>query len=460
MRILLVTSFFPPTHTAGTEKRTLGYAKTLLELGHSVQVLCAGEWDQGESYWNGYTDEVFQGVPVRRIHLNWSKSPDPNGYLYNNPQTAQFLAQCLGKWKTDVVHITSCLTLSASIIATVKEHNLPVVLTLTDFWFVCHKLSLLKYDGSLCDGITTSYECIQCLCWNSSAYQKLKKISSASVATGAFEALSKIPAANRQRGLRGMALDIAQRKNYLTAVLNAADVVTAPSNHLCQTLRHSGIGREIRVIQSGHDLSWLSETVDKSSSKRVRFGYIGQFIPTKGVHVLLEAFGKQDWQGKAELHLFGNPNGNPAYWQKLQQIENCNPEAVFFHGAFPHEKLGEVLNGLDVLIVPSLWHENNPRVIQEAFASKTPVIASNVGGIAEYIEHDRSGWLFERDSAEDLYRRMQNLVDQPETLGSLSNQMPNVKSIRDEMEEFIYIYSTCRRRENDGESLHKYSSSG
>ena len=134
MRILLITSFFPPTHTAGTEKRTLGYAKTLLQMGHWVQVLCAGEWDQGESYWNGYTDEVFEGVPVRRIHLNWSKSPDPNGYLYNNPQTAHFLAQCLNKWKPDVVHITSCLTLSASLIATVKEHHLPVVLTLTDFW--------------------------------------------------------------------------------------------------------------------------------------------------------------------------------------------------------------------------------------------------------------------------------------------------------------------------------------
>ena len=452
MRILLITSFFPPTHTAGTEKRTLGYAKSLLELGHWVQVLCAGEWDQGESYWNGYTDEIYQGVPVRRIHLNWSKSPDPNGYLYNNPQTAHFLTQCLDKWKPDVVHITSCLTLSASLIATVKENNLPVVLTLTDFWFVCHKLSLLKYDGELCDGITTSQDCIQCLCWNSSAYQKLKKVSSASAATGLFDTLSKIPAVNRQRGLRGMALNIAQRKSYLKEMLNAADVVTAPSNHLCQTLRNSGVDREIRVIHSGHDLSWLSETVDKSPGKRVRFGYIGQFIPTKGVHVLLEAFGRQNWQGRAELHLFGNPNGNPAYWEKLQQIENCNPEAVFFHGAFPHEKLGEVLNGLDVLVVPSLWHENNPRVIQEAFASKTPVIVSNVGGMAEFVEHDRSGWLFERGSAEDLSRRIGDLIDQPEKLRSLTVQMPNVKTIRDEMEEFIDIYSVWRRRKNYAKS--------
>ena len=58
MKILLLTSFFPPTHTAGTEKRTFGYAKTLLERGHAVQVLCAGKWESGEQYWNGARDEA------------------------------------------------------------------------------------------------------------------------------------------------------------------------------------------------------------------------------------------------------------------------------------------------------------------------------------------------------------------------------------------------------------------
>jgi glycosyltransferase involved in cell wall biosynthesis len=460
MNVLLATSFFPPTHTAGTEKRTLGYAKALLELGHRVQVLCVGNWDQGQNYWNGFSDEVFQGIPVRRIHLNWQKSPDPNRYLYDNPETARFFGQCLTEWRPDLVHITSCLTLSASIIAEAKEHSLPVVLTLTDFWFVCHKLSLLKYDGSLCDGITTSRDCIQCLCWNSGAYQRLKKISSAAVATGVVDALSKFPAINRQRGLRGLALDIAQRKEYLTTMLNAADIVTAPSNHLYQTLRGSGIEREIRVVQSGHDLSWLDALASKSPSERVRFGYIGQFIPTKGVHVLLEAFGGRDWKDKAELHLFGNPNGNPAYWQRLQQIENCNPEMVFFHGPFPHEKLGEILSGLDVLIVPSLWHENNPRVIQEAFAGKTPVIASNVGGIAEFVEHDRSGLLFERGSSEQLSGCIQDLVDHPEKIQSFVNRLPRVKSIRNEIDEFTVIYATCAslevNHENEGKNYSPY----
>ena len=440
MKILLVTSFFPPTHTAGTEKRTLGYAKTLLERGHSVQVLCAGEWEQGGRYWNGYSDEVFQGVPVRRVHLNWTKSPDPNAYLYDNPEVERFLNEWLAAWQPDLVHVTSCLTLSASLIASAKKHSLPVVLTLTDFWFVCHKLSLLKYDGSLCDGVTTSRDCIQCLCWESSAYQKVRRLGSAPVATGVFDFLSRFPSLNQRPGLRGMALHIPQRKDFLARMLDAADIVIAPSSHLYQTLRRSGVKREMRVIHSGHDLSWLKAPLVKSRSNSVRFGYIGQFIPTKGVHTLLEAFGGQDWQGKAELHLYGDQNADAPYWQRLEQIENPNPGAVVFHGPFPHEKLAEILNELDVLIVPSLWHENNPRVVQEAFASKTPVIASDVGGIAEYVKHEVNGYLFRRGDSMELQRQIRLLVEDPARLEQLIARLPAVKTMSNEIDEIVSCY--------------------
>lgn len=446
MNILLATSFFPPTNTAGTEKRTFGYAKALLERGHQVHVLCVGKWDEGKHYWNGHSDEIYQGIPVRRIHVNWQKSPDPNGYLYNNPKMAQFFSQCLEEWQPDLIHITSCLTLSGSIIAIAKEHNLPVVLTLTDFWFVCHKLSLLKYDDSLCDGVTTSRDCIQCLCWDSGIYKKLKKVSSDTVATRIFDVVSKIPSINQHRGLRGMALDISQRKAYLLNMLNIVDLVIAPSNYLRETVHRSGVTREIRVIQSGHDLSWLDNQTRKIPGKHVRFGYIGQIIFTKGVHVLLTAFGGSDWGGKAELHLFGNTEIEPGYWQKLQRIDNRNPDAVSFHGSFPHEKLAEILAGLDVLVVPSLWHENNPRVIHEAFASKVPVIASNVGGIAEYVQHGVNGYLFQRGDSADLSAQIQQIVDNPAKIQHLVANLPVVKSIQEEMDELESIYRELLHR--------------
>ena len=133
MKILLISHFFPPNHTAGAEKRALGYALGLQQLGHEVQVVCAGDWDTGKNAWNGHTDEEYQGIPVRRVHLNWTAAPDPNRYLYDNPLVEAHLQNWLEDWKPDIVHIISLLTLSASVIRAVKKKRLPVVFTLTDF---------------------------------------------------------------------------------------------------------------------------------------------------------------------------------------------------------------------------------------------------------------------------------------------------------------------------------------
>ncbi|MCB9159890.1 MAG: glycosyltransferase [Caldilineaceae bacterium] len=106
-------------------------AKGLRAAGHHVQVLCGGHWSQGEGYWNGVTDEVVDGVPVRRINLNWTKAPDPARYLYDDPETAAFLRGYLAEVRPDVVHVTSCERLSASVLPVVKETGLPLVLSLT-----------------------------------------------------------------------------------------------------------------------------------------------------------------------------------------------------------------------------------------------------------------------------------------------------------------------------------------
>jgi hypothetical protein len=60
----------------------------------------------------------------------------------------------------------------------------------------------------------------------------------------------------------------------------------------------------------------------------------------------------------------------------------------------------------DVLILPSIWPENQPVSITEAMACGLPVIAARMGGIPELVEDGRTGYLFEAGNAEDLARKM------------------------------------------------------
>lgn len=444
MRILLISHFFPPNRTAGAEKRALGYALELQKLGHSAQVVCAGDWDAGKQHWNGFTDEVYQGIPVRRVNFNWAQASDPNRSLYDNPLVEAQLDRWLEEWQPDVVHIISLVTLAAGAVRAVKKHGLPVVFTLTDFWMICPKISLVRGDGTLCSGQTTSWDCLKCLLWKTRAYQGLNRVLGESKTRAALERASRTPKINRMRGLRGMALDMDDRRRVMAEIAPMFDCITAPSTFLGSVMDKSGLfGRQVRIIHSGHDLAWLNDMPEKRPLKLVRLGYIGQLIPVKGVDLLIRAFQAADVEGKAELLIYGDAASHPKFASSLEAIAR-DSESIRFMGSFPHSRLGQVLAGMDVLVVPSQWHENNPRVIQEAFAGKTPVIASNVGGIAEFIQHGVNGLLFQYDQEDQLCDQIRRVVNEPVLVGELQRGIGKIRTITEEVEELVEIYERLR----------------
>jgi glycosyltransferase involved in cell wall biosynthesis len=66
--------------------------------------------------------------------------------------------------------------------------------------------------------------------------------------------------------------------------------------------------------------------------------------------------------------------------------------------------------GIDALVVPSVWHEPSGRVISEAYAYGVPVIGSRRGGIPELIEEGRTGFLFDPDRPDDLVQKMRTFT--------------------------------------------------
>ena len=74
-------------------------------------------------------------------------------------------------------------------------------------------------------------------------------------------------------------------------------------------------------------------------------------------------------------------------------------------GAFDHEHAADVYAQIDVLVVPSLWLENSPLVIHEAFMAGIPVVGARIGGIADLVEDGRSGLLYDPTSPAELTRR-------------------------------------------------------
>jgi glycosyltransferase involved in cell wall biosynthesis len=440
VNILLVSHFFPPNRIGGAEKIALNYAIHLKKLGHRVQVVTAGDWDVGEQYWNGFTDEKYQDISVRRFNLNWKRADDPNKYLYDNPVTEKFFEEWLDQWKPDIVHIVSLLTLSASIIRPIKKRRIPLVFTLVDFWLACPKNILVRHDNSLCNGQTSGWDCTNCLMQESRMYRGVYYLIREEATRSVFQWASRNRRISKNRGLRGLALNMDERKRILADIAGQVDYIAAPSAFLGRTIEETGlVAGKIPVISYGHDLSWLESMPQKSLSKTVRVGYIGQIIRLKGLHILIAAFLEAGAGSSASLQIYGSLESDPHYATQLKSLAG-SADNIQFMGAYTHDRLGDILSNIDVLVVPSQWHENNPLVVQEAFASKTPVIGSNVGGISEFVHHDFNGLLFQYDSVKELKAALQQVIFHPDVLSRFRACIEPVKDIKDEVNQYVEVY--------------------
>lgn len=440
MKILLVSNGFPPQQWAGTETYTAAIARALQARGYQVQVICGGEWTVGDAYWGGAVDELYDGIPVCRLNVNWMKAPDPFVYLYDNPEVAVFLEAFLRKVQPDLVHVTSCERLSASVIRVAKAAQIGVVLSLTDFWFLCPRITLLRSDGENCSGQTSAWDCTRCLAQHAKIYRWPRLMLSEEGVSQLINAVSRFPMLTRQRGLRGMIGDIEERKRLLRELFAVVDYRITASCFVHDIFLQNGFDQPMKLQPYGHDIAWLDQYTGKSPTNRLRIGFIGQIIETKGVHLLLQAVALlQDTYGdQIEVLIYGNVEKVVEYRAYLMRL-TAGMTNIHFRGTYRHEQSGAVFTELDVLVVPSVWYDF-PLIIHEAFAAGTPVIATNLAGMAEAIEHNVNGLLFERGDVVGLAAQLRRLLDEPTLLQHLQSGIKPVKTVSQEVNELEAIY--------------------
>lgn len=449
VNILFASNGFPPEQRGGTETYTAGLARALAARGHDVTVLCGGIWDAGPKYWNGVRDEVHDGVAVRRVDVNWTNAPDPFRYLFDNPVTFAYLLDYLTTRRPHVVHVTSCERLSGSVITAARRLRIPVVLSLTDFWFLCPRMTLLRTDDVNCAGTTTAWECTKCLASGAKVYRWTQAVFAEPTAARVLATVGRVPLLARQRGLRGMVGDMSTRKVHLKRVFFEANSRITASSFVRDRFVACGFDAPIRVQPYGHDIEWLARNVGKTRGDRTRLGFIGQITPHKGAHVLLEAVARLDpaVQARFEVHIFGDTQKAPEYLAELQRLASGLPR-VQFRGPYAHGDSADVFASIDVLVVPSLWYDF-PLVMHEAFASGTPVIATRLGGMAEVVRHDVNGLLFERGDATGLATLLRRFVDEPGLADRLRGGITPVKTVNDEADEFEELYRELIRAGRD-----------
>ena len=153
--------------------------------------------------------------------------------------------------------------------------------------------------------------------------------------------------------------------------------------------------------------------------------------------MLIEAV-RQLPAGSFALSVHGDTAISPEYIASLRQRSGGLP--VTFAGPFARERADAVYDQLDVLVVPSIWLENSPLVVHEAFMAGVPVVASRIGGLPDLIQHELNGLLFEPGNVDALATALQALLDDPALLHRLRTAQTMVKSIDRDADEWDAAY--------------------
>lgn len=358
MKILYVNTLYSPDIMGGAEISIKLLVEGMRSQGHEVVVVSLRP--------KGHTgqDEV-DGVPVYRYalkNLYWPyvkrrpRAPIRLAWHWidrDNRAMAGQLAQVLRQERPDVVSCHNLAGWSIAVWDAVRQQGIPLVQVLHDLYLLCANSDMYRGDNP-CVG-----RCLRC---------HLLRFSHA------------------------------KRSSRLDAVVGISYTVLKRFERFGY---FDGIRKE--VIYNARFI----EDKGRQRSRKGTFlvGYLGTLSAKKGVHWLIDQFIKHiDKESNAELLIAGA--GQEEYVGELRRLASSD-ERIRFLG---YQSSADFYAKIDLLVVPSLWEEPLGMVAIEALAHHIPVVANEIGGLAETVKHGQNGLLVHAQDASSLGRALKDLM--------------------------------------------------
>lgn len=348
MHVMIANNIYPPIMAGGAELIVSYLAEGLVGAGHRVSVVstCGPEMEP-------YPPEQRGGVDVFRFfppNLYWSfnrnRGPGYEKILWHmrdawNRQAGQKFRALLQKLRPDILHTHLIDGMSATIWDEAQRLGIPVIHTAHDYHLLCPRAFLLTRDWKLCT--QPSLAC---------------------------------------RLYRRWHLDTARQ----------VDLFTSPSRFLLEKHEQAGMRASDRaVVHNGIPLPGDMAEVRRlrAPESRRRFLMLTRLTVEKGVAVVLDAIRRLPADLDIEVAIAGK---GPMEAEVVAAAQR--DRRIVYLGYLTGEAKREALARAGSLLLPSLWYENAPVAIVEAAAYGLALIGSDIGGIPEFVEPGRTGFLF------------------------------------------------------------------
>lgn len=450
MKILYVIHQYWPRYQSGSENYTHYIAKAMADKGHEVFVLAVEPNSDKDYFIERYKEE---GVNIIKIHksLKVCSSFDWN---YKDLEYEKFFKEILDEINPEIVHIQHLMYASLGITKIIKERKIPIIYTLHDLWLECLRITKLDHSNKVCEGWGEK-KCLDCYNSNHLNIKNkylLKVVNSLStILQGTVvHKFALFLIGKRKIFLRNASGDkknpARDRFEKMVKMAEKVDLFISPSDFLRKEFVKWGIEEE-KIIYSRNGMNILKNEIGikskfiKKEDGILDFVFTSQVREHKGVDVLLEAFEilEKKKNNKVRLFIFGGYDKGSVYGRKFKK-KVFSLRNVKYMGSFKNSDINYILKDADYLILPSIWPENAPLVIDEAYLNNVPCIVSNIGGMAERVEDGDNGLHFKVGDAENLADKIEYVFDNPESREKFISNIPHVKTIDENVYELIEIY--------------------
>ena len=318
-------------------------------------------------------------------------------------------------------------------ITAAKRLDIKVIYTTHDYFGICPKWGLI-YEGKVCDDDNDCKKCVNCnetaLSLNkikilqSSLYRKIKDISFVKKLRkkhndSLYEESTQnyvIKTNNNQEENKAKSEQYKSLRKFYIELLEDMDIIHFNSYNTKKIYQRYFSTDKIGEVLSITHSSISDNRKVKSYNGNLNLGYLGPITEHKGFYSLKKVCDKlyNEHKGKFKLHIFANYEGKEEYIVK--------------HSPYKYSELENVMDSIDILIVPSKWNETFGFTVLEALSYGVPVIVSKHVGAKDLIEHGKSGMIY--NELDELVEILENIINNKFKLKYMNEYIVNNLSIK------------------------------
>lgn len=447
MKITLCTQKFIPPFIGGVDVYTDRLACALKRLGHDVSIIAFDSSVDTNGKKITAAPDSYDGMTVWRIKFAFNERPKQAfDHLYD-PEMGSIVKNILQDTWPDLFIIVNFYVITLATVEAAKELGIPVGHIITDFLPICRRGTFMRWDNKSCETGESIKSCATCFVSEDKLGRKaallLDKLPEKTLVQWASNSDSWGPLHPLQPLMpywRHVEI-MRQRLEIVGPLRQKIDFVLAANHYIMQAYISNGFSADqVHFLPFGIDQDRPLTKVKQATSSHTRFLFVGRFQPYKGADLLVETFNNLQSPKDATLTIYGAPDdGYQEHFEQLKTMMATN-ERIHFGGRIAPSDLGQAFAQADYFVLPSTWHENSPLIVLDALQAKTPVIASNIGGVTDIVKHGVNGLLFPMGNKQALKQTLQQAIDEPDLVKKLSAgiNLPTIDDYAKTMLEIFY----------------------